>query len=57
MDGALLIRLGPAEEADRSAEIVTSDGVLRGPDCEITIWYAHEAAAVEGLSESELVGS
>lgn len=57
MDGALLIRLGPAEEADRCAEIVTSDGVLRGPDCEITIWYAHEAPSVEPLTETELVGS
>jgi len=55
MDGALLIRLGPANEEEPYAEIVTSDGVLRGPDCEITIWYAHEAPVAEFPTGSELV--
>ena len=41
MDGALLIRLGPEDDPVRMAEIVTSTGLLRGPDCEVTISYAH----------------
>ena len=57
MDGALLIRLGPSDERNGHAEIVTSDGVLRGPDCEITIWYAHEAPVAEPLTEPEPVGA
>ena len=51
MDGALIIRLGAADDAALLAEIVTSSGVLCGPDCEVTISYAHEALDVE---ESEL---
>jgi uncharacterized protein (TIGR02677 family) len=51
MDGALIIRLGAADDAAPLAEIVTSSGVLCGPDCEVTISYAHEALDVE---ESEL---
>ena len=51
-DGALLIRLGPADEDGRLAELVTSDGVLRGPDCEVTISYAYEAAATIGVGEA-----
>lgn len=42
MDGALRIRLGPADPSRPMAEIVTSTGVLRGPDCEVTISYTHE---------------
>jgi uncharacterized protein (TIGR02677 family) len=55
MDGALLIRLGPAIEEEPCAKIVTSDGVLSGPDCEITIWYAQERPELENLTVSELV--
>jgi uncharacterized protein (TIGR02677 family) len=51
MDGSLLIRLGPAEETGRLAEIVTSFGVLRGPDCEVTISNALEASKEEFLEE------
>jgi uncharacterized protein (TIGR02677 family) len=47
MDGSLLIRLGPADETGRFAEIVTSLGVLRGPDCEVTISYARESPVEE----------
>lgn len=56
MDGALLIRLGPAEEEERWAEIVCTDGVLRGPDCEITISFAHEDLAFEVSAEEEMAG-
>ena len=51
MDGALLVRLGPADDGGRLAELVTSDGILRGPDCEVTISYAHEAATVGSVPE------
>ena len=43
MDGALVIRLGPADVPEKTAEIVTSTGVLYGPDCEVTISYAQSA--------------
>jgi len=43
MDGALIIRLGPAEDSAQLAELVTSTGILRGPDCEVTIFYAYGA--------------
>lgn len=55
MDGALLIRLGPEDETQRGAEIATSTGVLRGPDCAVTISYAHEAPTPEPLEEPVLV--
>jgi hypothetical protein len=54
MDGALLIRLGPANDSGRLAEIFTSTGVLRGPDCEVTISYAHETVAVDLVEETSL---
>jgi len=54
MDGALLIRLGPAYDSERLAEILTSTGVLRGPDCEVTISYAHETAAADLVEETSL---
>ena len=57
MDGGLLIRLGPAEEKDGYAEIMTSNGVLRGPDCEVTITYVHEAPIEELPGGPELVGA
>ena len=46
MDGALLIRLEPLEDPEGLAEIRTSIGVLRGPDCQVTISHAHETGAV-----------
>ncbi|MEP6672523.1 MAG: DUF2397 family protein, partial [Chthoniobacter sp.] len=55
MDGALLIRLGPTEEKDGYAEIITSNGILRGPDCEVTIRYVHEVAIEDLPAEPELV--
>ena len=54
MDGALIIRLGAVDEAAPLAEIRTSTGVLRGPDCEVTISYAQDALALE-MSELVLV--
>jgi uncharacterized protein (TIGR02677 family) len=54
MDGALIIRLGAVDEAAPLAEIRTSTGVLRGPDCEVTISYAQDALAFE-MSELVLV--
>ncbi|HEY0790163.1 MAG TPA: TIGR02677 family protein [Chthoniobacterales bacterium] len=47
MDGALLVRLGPEDDPVRLAEIVTTTGVLRGPDCEVTISYAHLTPAAK----------
>jgi uncharacterized protein (TIGR02677 family) len=47
MDGALAIRLSPADDLECEAEIVTSTGSLRGPDCEVTIHYAHEIAVLD----------
>ena len=47
MDGALIIQLGPADDAAPLAEIGTLTGVLRGPDCEVTISYAQDALALE----------
>jgi uncharacterized protein (TIGR02677 family) len=52
MDGALLIRLGPVYDPERLAEIFTSTGMLRGPDCEVTISYAHETLAVDPIEET-----
>jgi uncharacterized protein (TIGR02677 family) len=52
MDGALIIRLGPTDAAAPLAEIVTSAGVLRGPDCEVTIFSAHEASQMSIFQES-----
>jgi uncharacterized protein (TIGR02677 family) len=54
MDGALVIRLGPANDREQLAEIHTSDGVFRGPDCEVTISYAHETVAVDLVGETTL---
>jgi len=54
MDGALVIRLGPADDPERLAEIFTSTGVLRGPDCEVTISYAHETVAADLVEETAL---
>jgi len=54
MDGALMIRLGPADNSERFAEIVTSFGVLRGPDCEVTISYALGTVAGDLVEEIEL---
>ena len=51
MDGALQVRLGPQDDGGRLAKLVTSDGILRGPDCEVTISYAHEAATVGSVPE------
>jgi uncharacterized protein (TIGR02677 family) len=47
MDGALIIRLGPVDDATPLAEIGTSTGVLRGPDCEVTISNSQDALAFE----------
>jgi uncharacterized protein (TIGR02677 family) len=47
MDGASVIRLGASDEAAPVAEIVTSTGVLRGPDCEVTISPARYAFEIE----------
>jgi uncharacterized protein (TIGR02677 family) len=52
MDGALIIRLGPADAGAPLAEIVTSTGVLRGPNCEVTILYAHEASEIAIFQEN-----
>ncbi len=54
MDGALIIRLGPADERAPMAELITSTGMLRGPDCEVTISYAHEAAIEDVIVREEL---
>lgn len=54
MDGALLIQLGPADDPGRLAEIFTSTGVLRGPDCEVTISYSHETEAVDLVEQTAL---
>ncbi len=54
LDGALMIRLGPADNPERFAEIVTSIGVLRGPDCEVTISYALGTAPGEWVEETTL---
>jgi len=54
MDGALMIRLGPADNSERFAEIVTSFGVLRGPDCEVTISYALGTVAGDLVEEIKL---
>lgn len=51
MNGALLIRLGPAYDLESTAELVTTHGVLCGPDCEVTILYAHEAVATGDIVE------
>jgi uncharacterized protein (TIGR02677 family) len=51
MDGSLIVRLGAADDGAPLAEIVTSTGVLRGPDCEVTISYAQETLEI---AESEL---
>jgi uncharacterized protein (TIGR02677 family) len=47
MDGALIIRIEAADDSAPLVEIVTSIGVLRGPDCEVTISYAQEALEIE----------
>jgi uncharacterized protein (TIGR02677 family) len=47
MDGALIIRLGASDDVAPLAEIVTSTGVLRGPDCEVTISHAQYAPEIE----------
>jgi uncharacterized protein (TIGR02677 family) len=47
MDGAVMIRLGAADDAAPLAEIRTSTGALRGPDCEVTISYVQDALALE----------
>lgn len=54
MDGALIIRLGPTDDVAPLAEIKTSTGILRGPDCEVTISYAQDALALDS-SEAALV--
>jgi uncharacterized protein (TIGR02677 family) len=54
MDGALVIRLGPANAPEQLAEIHTSNGVFRGPNCEVTISYAHEMVAVDLVEEPAL---
>ena len=56
MDGAVVIRLGPVKEDGRVVELATADGVLRGPDCEVTIFYAHEAASIGVAVEEALPG-
>ncbi len=55
MDGAIVIRLGPASDDGRVAELVTTDGTFRGPDCEVTIFYSHEAAALGGVAGETLL--
>jgi uncharacterized protein (TIGR02677 family) len=57
MDGALLIRLGPAEDPARLAEIVTSTGTLRGPDCEVTISHAPGKRPVDLAEETAVLES
>ena len=52
MDGALLIQLGPAGDPGQQVEIFTSTGVLRGPDCEVTISYSHETEAVDLVEQT-----
>jgi len=47
MDGALIIRLGATDDAAPLAEIVTSTGVLRGPDCVVTILHAQDLFGIE----------
>jgi uncharacterized protein (TIGR02677 family) len=54
MDGALVIRLGPADDPKRVAEVSTSTGVLRGPDCEVTISYAREIIVADLIEETVL---
>lgn len=54
MDGALMIRLGPVDNPEELAEILTSTGVLRGPDCEVTISYAHETVPTDQIEETSL---
>lgn len=54
MDGALIIRLGPAEDLTALAEIRTSEGVLCGPDCEVTISYARGAVSEESSFDRQL---
>lgn len=54
MDGALSIRLGPADDHGRVAEIVTSTGVLCGPDCEVTISYVHQAIGDDAVEKIAL---
>jgi hypothetical protein len=55
MDGALIIRLGPPDDCGRLAELVTSTGILRGPDCEVTISYAYDAPETDAaLAEAPL---
>jgi uncharacterized protein (TIGR02677 family) len=46
-DGAIVIRLGPAHGGETMAEIITTDGILRGPNCEVTIMPAHQAAPAD----------
>jgi uncharacterized protein (TIGR02677 family) len=47
MDGALVIRLGPADRDGRLVELSTSEGTLRGLDCEVHISYAHLAPPLD----------
>src|SRR5271166_848392 len=47
MDGALIIRLGPSDPTAPLAEIVTTTGILRGQDCEVTISHAQYALEIE----------
>ena len=55
MDGALLIRLARPDESGRWAKLVTTTGVLSGPDCEVTIWSAHDAPALDAIHEIALM--
>jgi uncharacterized protein (TIGR02677 family) len=55
MDGAVVIRLGPANAYGRLAEVVTTEGVFRGPDCEVTIFYAHEAPPAGDMAGEALL--
>ncbi len=52
MNGALQIQLGPTEQPERSAEIKTSIGILRGPDCEVTIGYTHASVEFDRVEET-----
>lgn len=52
MDGSLLIRLEPVDDPETMAEIRTSIGVLRGPDCQVTILPAHEAVLAGSATQT-----
>ena len=53
-NGEPWVLLGPADDPEKIAEIVTSTGVLCGPDCEVTISYA-QSAGVPDLDKETAV--